>query len=178
MKNFSALLCLLLFALVVAPGVGAVPINRSDFSSSAIDFDFSSSTSSDFNISGGSFSPGVYKTYGTITIDFTMPVSAVGMDVTRTKSQPIEMSLYDSSDIILENYTWNDTRPFFIGLNNVTSEIAYVEIFSNKDDLDIDNLIYQSDIQSSPVPEPATITMVLLGTGILGFTGFKRKFKK
>jgi len=166
----------MLFVLVFTSAVGAVPIDRDEFSSLANNFDFSSTPGSDFTIQGGYFDSGEYKTWGTIKIDFILPMSAVGLDVTRTKNQSIAMSLYDSNDISLETYTWSGSVPFFIGLNNGVSNVAYVKIFSNGDDLDIDNLIYQTDIHSSPVPEPATL--LLLGSGLMGLVGFRRNRKK
>ncbi len=166
----------ILMLLFVTFSIDAVPIDQSEFDSAAILFDFSSTNSNDFVISGGWFVTGAYQTWHTINIDFNEAISAVGVDVTRTKGQNIGMALFDTNNTLLEEYTWSERAPFFMGLDYGTNDIMRVSIFNNSDDLDIDNLIYQRQTQADPVPEPAT--MLLLGSGLISIVGFKRKFKK
>jgi len=86
------------------------------------------------------------------------------------------MSLFDSSSILLENYSWSGSAPFFIGLDYGENYISKIEIYGGGDDIWIDNLIYQTQIDPESVPLPATF--YLLGSGLISLVGLRKRYLK
>jgi hypothetical protein len=67
----------------------------------------------------------------------------------------------------------------FIGDSLGTSTLTFSDVILGNylgDPLFVENLECGSANVSAPIPEPATI--ILLGSGLIGFTGFRKKFTK
>lgn len=110
-----------------------------------------------------------------LRFDFLLPTDFVSIDVIGTDLPDWGlMKVYDTEGNSLE---WVDTA--LLGLNDIetisfsssTRNISYILIAGvRSDDVGLDNLKY------NPVPEPSTI--MLMGVGIVGLVGLRKKFKK
>jgi len=81
-----------------------------------------------------------------------------------------ELNLVDS------NFTISGSQSFNQIMSNVTDLYIRGEYIVGGDTEGLDNVRVASAVGGSPVPEPATI--FLLGFGLVGLAGFRRKFKK
>jgi hypothetical protein len=108
------------------------------------------------------------NSFNFLRFDFSTPVNAFGFNMGASNEDWI-LRAYDSSSGILEAFTlpqtWFSNAGDFFGIAN--PNIAYAII--------MDNFKYVTG-QINSVPEPAT--MLLLGSGLLGLLGFRRKIKK
>ena len=79
-----------------------------------------------------------------------------------------EIFLYDgTSTTQLTNNSYNERDP---QINN-NGDVVWIVEYGG-----LDNEIFIARQTTAPVPEPTT--MLLLGTGLIGLVGFRRKFKK
>lgn len=118
-------------------------------------------------------------TPGPFTINFEREVSAFGFSW-GAADQPWVMNLYNTNDQLLGALNINaQTNPYvgFIGGTDPSDSIAYAVIddlsYYNYDYFILDNFQYVEASSSAPVPEPATL--ILLGSGLLGMAGFRKK---
>jgi hypothetical protein len=113
----------------------------------------------------------------TMSFDFSSPVTAVGgfINYAVGNGTPV-ISVYDSNDTLIESYTLNFStgggvdKGFFYGFSE-TTPIKYFELSGSF--IGIANLT----AMTSPVPEPSTWAMMLLGFAGLGFMAYRRKSK-
>jgi hypothetical protein len=90
---------------------------------------------------------------------------------------------YNSSNIQLSLYTFANPASSYAGhtlsVSSLAGDIAYVEFYGvgmSNNSVYWDNFTFNENTQqNAPVPEPAT--MILLGTGIAGLAGLRRKKK-
>lgn len=129
---------------------------------------------------------GVWPNDGPVTINFTFEslMSGVGgfmnYIVGSSYSSEVTLTAFDSSNNVLEVYdilsnpisTPGGTNAgAFRGISRATADIASVQIYGQG--IVLDDLTLQGG--AAPIPEPAT--MVMLGSGIAGIFGFRKKLK-
>jgi PEP-CTERM motif-containing protein len=106
---------------------------------------------------------------------FSSPVSAFLTDLIWDVSQVVTMSVFDSSNVLLEtltlsNGTSNLVTPGYYGFQEATANIARVTLSNGA--------IANRNISiSSAVPEPSTWAMMILGFAGVGFVAYRRSRK-
>ena len=138
---------------------------RTEGSTSELDFDTASAGASLFEITSLSFRWGVYDS--TTGYDFGLNVynDATGnwIDNVFTRSGVSDDTTGLSGDIVFDS-TWQITRIAFHDSDDHDVGLDNLNIVDNRPD---------APVGGDPVPEPAS--MMLLGMGILGLVGLKRK---
>jgi len=196
---------LIVFGIVgMAVTAGAIPISQTDFGPGAIVYGFDEASIDQETVTsgiltvkngvvypatfdGGMESP-VYYDGGdpsVIRFDFSTPVPAVGASFYANKEN-ITLSVYDSSDTVLESYTIDWTTlprstlsgqyPYgFIGIDYGSPSISYALVDTPLigKELYVDNITYHP---SAPVPEPATL--FLFSTGIAGLAWIRLRRRR
>ena len=194
--KFLKLLVTGLLIFGMAGLAGAATITRTEFTTGAIEYDFTGVsfgttdiTSGILTVSGGTVVdesyPGIstpsYTSLDPMRFDFSEGVSAFGMDVF-TKGSQFSLDVYDADDTLLESYISEFVPmqgvffPGFMGIDYGSDLISYAILDTETGGLPfhMDNIIYQQT--GSPVPVPSTI--LLLGVGLIGFAGIGRKKRK
>jgi hypothetical protein len=118
---------------------------------------------------------------GPISVLFSVPVAGVGLKggyFDALNSTTIEA--YDGNGISLGSITNTVTGFEFYGLvdssgTNAISGISFYITGNEPAGFEIDNLTFGSGSAFNPIPEPGT--MLLVGTGLVGLAGFRRRFK-
>jgi len=195
----TAYLSFIVFCLSLGQVANAIPIDRVDFSGSAITYGFDGESSGTTTVSSDilTVSQGVVSGYdwtGTPLIeptynnqndglaarlDFFSNVSAIGLDFV-SDNTTVSLSIFDSTDTFIESIEISDLglplqngEPSgFIGLDTGVNNIAYAIFdtpYQQGFDFYIDNIIYQQ----VDVPEPSPLVLIALGLLAIGF--IKRK---
>jgi hypothetical protein len=186
--------------LLAAQAVQAASVIRTDFGPTATEFDFTGAlpgtatvTSGNLTVSGGWVAaswawpgttvPNYYDGEDStpIRLDFSSPVSAVGMDFIANKVDTT-LTLYDVTNTVLESYTVPAAGlpiytmfPYgFIGIDYGSEAVSYAIIDTPLigNELYIDNIIYEGG--STPpapvtVPAPGAIALASIGAGLIGW---------
>lgn len=108
---------------------------------------------------------------------FTEVQDAVGFYYQDLNALEIKFMAYDVSDNLLELYS-TTVNQGYAGFSRGSEEIVTIRIYATHEDYPYSR-VYLDDISFSAaasVPEP--VTMLLLGFGIIGIAGFRRKFKE
>lgn len=120
-------------------------------------------TTDDFTVTGGRLNSDRWNFYNQCIIDFSSPVSAVGLGINRGKTGSITMQMYGTAGDLLEEHTFSGLAyPTFIGLDAGVNSIDWVS-FTVNDDIFADRLVYQETSSASPVPAPAAVLLGVLG---------------
>lgn len=121
-------------------------------------------------------STSTWNNVGPLAIDFTSALNAFSLDFSSSGAQET-LELYDASNNLIDSLLAPNASGFFgvVSDSSISSVIIRNGYYSqnSRDRFFIDNLQGNT---AAPVPEPAT--MLLLGSGIVGLAGFRRKFKK
>lgn len=183
MRLITVFMALFLSCITAVP-VMAIPITKDDLNTTAQEFSFigyspyplTTVATDDFTVTGGRLNADGYNFWSQCTVEFSTDVSVLGLNIGNGKTNFLTMAVYDANDILLEQHDFSNLiYPTFLGLDVGSSSISKA-IFTATDDLFARSLVYQSESTISPVPEPAT--MLLFGSGLLGFAGIRRKYKK
>lgn len=130
--------------------------------------------------------------FSAIIFSFSASVDAFGFNLGGSDTT-WTLTAYDSSDNPLESYNIpalnssnsgdffglavNDIAYATLGQNGSLGQLSFLGLaglgLNLTDEIFIDNFSYKTQ---SPVPEPAT--MLLLGSGLVGLAGFRRKFRR
>ncbi len=117
--------------------------------------------------------------FTTITFSFANPTSAFGFNFGASNEDWL-LQAFDSGNNLLESYTlpqtwWSNSGDFFGLANNGMSYATLTQLTNVNDPAQdwilLDNFTYKSSAQ---VPEPST--MLLLGSGLVGFGVYRKKF--
>lgn len=128
-----------------------------------------------------------YTTNNSTIATFSVPVFSVSVtlgDYNRD-SDLLNLFAYDENDTEIDNVSFENPESSYAGMTlGISSSIAiaYVEFYGvglMENSVAWDNFSFNEDVGSSnqaPVPEPATI--FLLGAGLAGLAGIRKKNKK
>jgi len=87
------------------------------------------------------------------------------------------MSFYDSSDNIVEQVTSASGIGFFGIVNSLGATRVGIDFVGGNGYAPVDDLLTAVRETFDPDPVPEAATMLILGTGLIGLAGFRRRFK-
>jgi hypothetical protein len=142
-----------------------------------------------FGLVGSSGSLGIFSTSGAynwgaanpISIDFANPIASFGIGVVDIGDSGFTLQAYDASNTLLGSSTAfgiGDGEAQYQVLSLNLPQMRRITLFqaagNGSDSVLLDNLSYQV----SPVPEPGTWALMLLGLGVVGGIGRLHRHKK
>ena len=107
---------------------------------------------------------------------FTEAQDAVGFYYQDLNALEIVFVAYDVSDNLLESYSTTATQGY-AGFLRGSEEIGTIRISAAHAEYPTSR-VYLDDISFSAASVPEPVTMFLLGFGIIGIAGFRRKFNR
>lgn len=109
--------------------------------------------------------------------DFATTVSAFGLQIGKTDSA-VSLNAWDSAGNLIETVevpvmtTWVNPNGYF-GISSLAGNISRVSLNVTADKLFVDDFAYVE----TPTPVPAPVTLLLMGSGLLGLAGTRRNKK-
>jgi hypothetical protein len=120
-----------------------------------------------------------YAAVAGITATFSTPqywIQAFLSDTAPLGDYPVE--IFGSGNVLLDSLTVSSSeiKPgIYVGFTRPTADIVTIQFGPSNSSLPFDSFAID-DLRLDPVPEPGTL--LLLGSGIVGLWGFRKKFRK
>ena len=105
---------------------------------------------------------------GTIRIDLAQPASMVGIGVANNFGGPEFLSVYDSTDSLLESHQLDAGANVYAVITRGTYDISRLEISGDFFAVD--------DLQFNAIPAPGAILLGSIGAGLVGWLRRRRTF--